>query len=112
MIIPALLPLKCGPRMKTSKMKRSVERQIDMWKNAQIEELLKERKALQLRAAKPCGNDTDNMAHRFANMVFQGKIKDALRLLSNIPPLHQKCSWMTTRPSLMNCAGSILKERR
>ena len=42
----------------------------------QIEELLKEGKALQLQAAEPHGRDTDNMAHRFANLVFQGKIKD------------------------------------
>ena len=95
MIMPSLLLQRCSSRMKTSEMKKSLERRIDTWKNAQIEELHKEVKALQLRAAEPHGRDTDNMAHRFANLVFQGRIKDALRLLSKnrwVAPFHQRWS--------------------
>ena len=46
MIMPTLLLQRCVSRMKTSEMRRSLEIRNDMWKNAQIEELLKEGKAL------------------------------------------------------------------
>ena len=112
MIMPALLLQRCSSGMKTSEMKRSLERRIDMWKNVLIKELHKDGEALQLRAAEPRGKDTDNMAHCFANLVFQGRIKDALRLLSNKPSggsLSPEMVLDDSRTVFDKCAGSILK---
>ena len=83
MVMPALLLQKCNPRMKTSEVKKCLERRIEMWKKGQIDELVNEGKVLQQRAVNLSRKDDDEVARRFANLVFHGKMKEALRLLSS-----------------------------
>ena len=95
MIMPTLLLQRCVSRMKTSEMRRSLEIRNDMWKNAQIEELLKEGKALQLWTAEPRSRDTDNMAHCFANLVFREgsrTLSDFYQTYCQVAPFHQRWS--------------------
>ena len=82
MIMPAFLLQKSSPRMKTNDVKKCLKRRIDMWKKAQIEDLFKEAKALQQLAVDASCKKDDDVVHRFARLIFQGRLRDALRLLS------------------------------
>jgi hypothetical protein len=87
MTMPAPLLQRAGPKMKNSEIKKCLERRIDMWKKGQIDDLFTEAKLLQQRAADNfrISKKDEDTAHSFANLIFQGKIKDALRLLSSTP---------------------------
>lgn len=88
MIMPALLLQKAGPQMKLSEMKKCLKRRIDQWTCVtcgSIDQLLAEAKALQQHAMIYHQKEEEDLVHRFANLIFQGKIKDALRLLSARP---------------------------
>ena len=88
MIMPALLLQKTGPQMKLSEMKKCLERRMNLWNCGSIDELLAEAKVLQQRATIFHQKEEEDLARRFANLIFQGKIKDALRLISTKPSGH------------------------
>ncbi len=62
-----------------------LERRLKLWKDGDFTELLKEGRALQHRLPKrlPSKKSEEHLAWSFANLMFEGKTKAALQLLSN-----------------------------
>ncbi len=87
-ILPSLLLQKPARSSKNKDHIRCIERRFPLWRNGQIDELLAEGRTLQNRLSKLPTNTNRNYetkdpdARFFANKMFQGKVKQALNLLT------------------------------
>ena len=81
-VFPILLQ-KPSKRSKT-KNHKCLERRLASWSNGDLEELVREGRTLQQRLPRD-GSATanTNLAHSLTNLIFKGKCKAALDLISN-----------------------------
>ena len=81
--MPGLLLQKPGRKSKSKEHAQALERRLQLWSDGKIEELLRELAEIQGKLEKS-GNkkDADQTAKSFAKLVFEGKMKSALRLLT------------------------------
>ena len=73
---------KPGQRSKAKEHQKCLEKRLTLWRNGEIESLLREGRMIQLRLLKSNKNDLPNKARIFAKLVMEGHIKSALRYLS------------------------------
>ena len=59
-----------------------LEKRLTLWRNGEIESLLREGRMIQRRLSKSNKNDPPNKAGIFAKLVMEGQINSALRYLS------------------------------
>ena len=59
-----------------------LEKRLTLWRNGEIESLLREGRMIQRRLSKSNKNDPPNKARIFAKLVMEGQINSALRYLS------------------------------
>ena len=83
-LMPVLLLQKPARRLKTSDLISCLERRLDCWKKGNLEELLWEGRTIQqhIPSTSISHQNNDCLAHTFSNLMFQGKVSAALRLLS------------------------------
>ena len=84
-IMPNLLLQKTNNKTKAKDNKETLFRRLEMWRSGKITELLREGEALQRRLPKQTGgrNSIAEKAKRLKNLVIEGKINPALRLLDS-----------------------------
>ena len=84
MILPPLLLQKPTPKSKARDHVRCLERRLQCWRDGDIESLLSEGKTIQGRLPRaPLNpNNQESTARAFAKLMFQGKTKAALRLIT------------------------------
>ena len=83
-VLPILLLQKPSKVSKTKAHVKCLERRLQHWLNGDLEELMREGRTIQQRL--PKGGPTrasPNLARTFSNLMFKGKCKAALDLLSN-----------------------------
>ncbi|MCG8625031.1 MAG: hypothetical protein MJE68_23905, partial [Proteobacteria bacterium] len=81
-----LLPILQKParRSKAKDHSTCLERRLNTWLGGDLDELLKEGRTIQQRIPKASPSlSNDRLAHSFANLMFHGKTRAALRLLSD-----------------------------
>ena len=82
MIMPALLLQRTSVKTKNSLNKETLKRRLQLWENNNISELLQESRTLQNRLPKSQTKMTeDELTKRFTNLMLQGNVKQAVRLL-------------------------------
>ena len=83
--MPNLLLQKTNNKAKGKENKETLARRLEMWNSGMISELLREGEALQRRLPKLNGNKNSiaEKAKRLKNLVIEGKINPALRLLDS-----------------------------
>ena len=83
-VLPILLLQKPSKKSKTKEHIQCLERRLTSWSNGELEELLKEGRAVQHRLPRHQSARADlTLARTFSNLMFTGKCKAALELLSN-----------------------------
>lgn len=87
MLMPALLLSKPHQKSKPSENRQCLLKRLELWKQGDIGALLSEGKAIQSRMEPPKSHPTDvgMIAKRFAEMLFNGNGKGAMRLASGQP---------------------------
>ena len=86
MILPALLLQKPHPRSRTKEHVKHLERHLCLWKDGNLESLLDEGQTIQSRLAKDCNSrnpPTDQLSRNFSELVMEGKVRAALRLIAD-----------------------------
>ena len=84
-VLPILLLQKPSKASKTKDHISCLERRLTSWFNGDLGELVREGRAIQQRLPKFGSTKTNNnLARSFANLMFRGKCKAALDLLSNV----------------------------
>ena len=83
-VLPILLLQKPSKRSKTKDHTKCLGRRLASWSSGDLEELVREGRTLQQRLprVRSAGANT-NLARSFANLMFMGKCKAALDLISN-----------------------------
>ena len=83
-VLPILLLQKPSKKSKTKDHIQCLERRLTSWSNGELEELLKEGRAVQHRLPRHQSARANlTLARTFSNFMFTGKCKAALELLSN-----------------------------
>ena len=84
-VLPILLLQKPSKRSKTKHHTKCLERRLASWSNGDLEELVREGRTLQQRLPRDgSARANTNLARSFANLMFMGKCKAALDLISNV----------------------------
>ena len=86
MIMPLLLLQKPHPTSKTKEHVRCLERRLRIWSSGNIEELVREGKIIQQhlpQGRSKLTNDNEKVARTFASLMMRGKLRAALRLVSD-----------------------------
>ena len=73
---------KPGQRSKAKEHQECLEKWSTLWRNGEIESLLREGRMIQRRLSKSNKNDPPNKARIFAKLVMEGQINSTLRYLS------------------------------
>ena len=95
MIMPAILLQRTSKKTKSSDNKKTLERRLQLWENDKIGELLNECRTLQNRLPESqSGLANDELTKRFTNLMLQGNVRQAVRLLerdasNGVLPLNQ-----------------------
>ena len=86
-VFPILLLQKPSKRSKTKDHIKCLERRLSSWSNGDLEELVREGRTLQHRLPRhrsaQSAKANTNLARSFTNLMFMGKCKAALDLISN-----------------------------
>ena len=83
-VFPLLLLQKPSKGSKTKDHITCLERRLASWTNGDLDELVREGRAIQQRLPKHgSARPNSNLARNFSNLMFMGKCKAALDLLSN-----------------------------
>ena len=87
MTMPALLLQKPHSKSKTRDHISCLTRRLALWEKGDVAELIKEGKLIQSHlqssfSGHQC-NDTDKLAHTFSKLMMEGRVRAALRLLTN-----------------------------
>ena len=61
---------------------RHLQRRLTLWQNGDIEELLSEGRCIQSHLSNHKNSTKNNIARVFSNLMFQGKVRNAINLLS------------------------------
>ncbi len=81
-LFPLLMLQKPHRRSKTSEHVPALEHRLALWRDGSFDELLKEGETIQKKFAAGSQRVSNDLAGSFANLMFQGKMKAALRLLN------------------------------
>ena len=81
-LFPLLMLQKPHRRSKSGEHVSALERRLLLWRDGNFEELLKEGQTLQKKFTNGSRKVTNDIASTFASLMFQGKVKAALRLLN------------------------------
>ena len=81
-VLLAVALQKPGQRSKAKEHQECLEKRLTLWRNGEIESLLREGRMIQRRLSKSNKNDPPNKARIFAKLVMEGQINSALRYLS------------------------------
>ena len=81
-VLLAVALQKPGQRSKAKEHQECLEKRLILWRNGEIESLLREGRIIQRRLSKSNKNDPPNKARNFAKLVMDGQINSALRYLS------------------------------
>ena len=84
MLMPMLLLQKPFQKSKAKDHQQCLKRRLTLWSNGDIQSLLEEGRAIQLRLTMYQNKRKADTARVFANLMFVGKVKAALRLVSNL----------------------------
>ena len=85
MLMPKLLLQKPHPKSKTKEHTRCLERRLHVWSAGNFEELIKEGKTIQQHLPQrrmKTSDQNQRLAKTFASLMLRGKVRAALRLLS------------------------------
>ena len=72
---------KPGQQSKAKEHQECLEKRLTLWRNSEIESLLREGRMIQRRLSKSNKNDLPNKALIFAKLVMEGQINSALQYL-------------------------------
>ena len=81
-VLPALLLQKPSAKSKNSEHKNLLSTRMDLWDKHEISELLQSGKSIQKRLLASTRKNND-AARTFANLVFEGRITAAVRMLNH-----------------------------
>ena len=81
-VLLALALQKPSQGSKAKDHQECLSRRLALWKEGEIDTLLRERRMIQKRLTKPRRNEPPNKAKIFAKLVLEGQINSALRYLS------------------------------
>ena len=82
MVMPSLLLMRTSKQSKTAENKKHLARRLQLWKDRNIKDLLLE--SITINSRKPSNAGTINevdLSRRFSQLMMEGKINPALRLL-------------------------------
>ena len=83
-VMPILLLQKPNSKSKTKEVRNCLERRLKSWTDGNFNDLLSEGKTIQSRLPRLSPhNPQQGLARSFANLMFEGKTKAAVRLLSD-----------------------------
>ena len=85
-LMPILLLQKPVCKPKAKDLTSCLERRLNTWSKGDLIELMREGRTIQQRIPRPKSSQSmksEHLARSFANLMFQGKTKAALRLLSD-----------------------------
>ena len=81
-LMAILLLQKLSHNSKTKDCTNCLERRLTIWQEGDLEELLREGRTIQQRSSRTSSCSSDNrLPCSFANLMFQGKVHAAMRLL-------------------------------
>ena len=83
MVLPPLLLQRPHRRSTSHGHKRCLEHRLQLWKDGDLLQLLQEGRTVQQRLQSSRAHSSQDTAKVFARLMFQGKVKAALRLLSS-----------------------------
>ena len=83
MVLPPLLLQRPHRRSTSHDHKRYMERRLQLWKDGNLLQLLQEGRTVQRRLQSSRAHSSQDSAKAFAWLMFQGKVKAALWLLSS-----------------------------
>lgn len=83
MVLPSLLLQKPGPKSKAKEHLAILKRRLELWKNGEVSELLRECRQIQAKLKSSKRRNPDDAARIFAKLVFEGKIGAALKFISD-----------------------------
>ena len=81
-VLLAVALQKPGPKSKTKDHQEALSKRLMLWKQGEINKLLREGRILQGRIGKRKTSDPPEKSKVFANLVLEGQINSALRFLS------------------------------
>ena len=70
---------KPGPKSKAKDHQECLKNQLEMWKKAQIDMLMREGRFIQAKLPKTTSRKTQDQARIFANLIMEGQIKSTIR---------------------------------
>ena len=84
MVLPSLILQKPHPSSKVKEHIECIERCLKLWKEGNIKELVKEGQTIQqhLKNTAHQRRSEENLARSFSKLMFEGKIRAALHLIS------------------------------
>jgi hypothetical protein len=83
MVMPALLLQKSHRKSKAKKHASHLSRRLTMWNSGKVNALFKEAQVIQNQLKQNCSKYSDDSARKFAKLMLEGKVKNAMKLLSN-----------------------------
>ena len=83
MVIPALILQKPFRSSKSKDHINCIERRLSLWKQGDFKALLEEGRVIQGRLLPNRREEHSHISRRFANLMGQGKVKEAARLISD-----------------------------
>ena len=82
-VLPALLLQKPSAKSKRHEHKVLLEKRLGQWNRKEILELLQSGRTIQKRLVSGQNKKKEDTARKFANLMFEGKVTHALRMLSD-----------------------------
>ena len=80
-VLPALLLQKPSAKSKSEEHKKLLEERLDLWGKREIIKLVKQGRIIQRRLVKSTQKTKVDVARVFSNLIFEGKITAAVRML-------------------------------
>ena len=85
-VLPILMLQKPSAKSKTKEHITCLERRLTTWQNGDLQDLILEGRTIQQRIPKPTTKSSrKHLARSFANLMFKGNTKAAIRLLTDNP---------------------------
>lgn len=82
-ILPSLMLQKPSKNSKSREHVKHLEKRLNLWKEGDFDSLTRECRLLQSKLSKTASDRTKSLSKRFSDLMFQGKVNAALKLLSN-----------------------------
>ena len=82
-VLPALLLQKPSAKSKRHEHKALLEKRLEQWNRKEILELLRSGRTIQKRRVSGQNTKKEDTARKFANLMFEGKVTHAVRMLTD-----------------------------